>query len=373
MKYILAIVFASSTLMACENHQEPQKPKSETIIKGKIAGIDANQYVLFYKLSQEGQKNMDTIRCDAQGNFEFYPKIDETYFYRMQLSQNNFTNIILSPKDSLYFDGNAQSLEQLSTLKGSAETQYLKDLSASLMPFYIKADSLQRLAQQYQQAGNANGYNSILAAYPEVEKLKKEIAVDFVQKHPKAFASLAATENLDLESNYELFQNLAEGLKENYPNSSFAQNFIKTVEASKKLAVGQLAPEIELNDPNGNPIKLSSLQGKVVLIDFWASWCRPCRMENPNVVKIYNKYAQKGFEIYGVSLDKTREAWLEAIKADGLTWKHVSDLGFWNSSVVPIYNVQSIPKTYLIDKDGRILAKDLRGEALENKIAEILK
>lgn len=139
------------------------------------------------------------------------------------------------------------------------------------------------------------------------------------------------------------------------------------------IPVGSEAPDFTQNSPEGKPISLSSLRGKVVLIDFWASWCRPCRMENPNVLRVYNKYHNKGFEILGVSLDKTKEAWTGAIKQDGLPWKHVSDLQFWNNAVAQQYGVSAIPYTVLVDREGKVLAKNLRGPALEEKLAEVLK
>lgn len=134
---------------------------------------------------------------------------------------------------------------------------------------------------------------------------------------------------------------------------------------------GAEAPDFRLPDPNGKMVALSDLRGKVVLVDFWASWCGPCRMENPNVVKMYAKYKDKGFEILGVSLDKEKGAWLQAIQQDGLTWKHVSDLKYWQSEAARLYNVTGIPMTFLIGKDGKILAKNLRGPALENKLKEL--
>jgi peroxiredoxin len=148
---------------------------------------------------------------------------------------------------------------------------------------------------------------------------------------------------------------------------SFAQQAPTTVPT-----VGQKAPELAFQNPQGKIVKLSDLKGKVVLIDFWASWCRPCRMENPNVVKIYNQYHSEGFEIYSVSLDRDKASWENAIKADGLIWPyHVSDLQYWNSEAARIYGVRSIPSTVLIDKDGKIIAKDLRGPALEQALQKI--
>jgi peroxiredoxin len=143
--------------------------------------------------------------------------------------------------------------------------------------------------------------------------------------------------------------------------------------ANQMTGIGALAPEISLPNPEGDTIKLSSTRGKYILLDFWAAWCAPCRGENPNIVEAYNKYRDKGFDIYQVSLDQTREAWLNGIKEDKLEqWTHVSDLGYWNSVVVPLYGIQSIPASFLLDKEGRIIATNLRGEALGAKLSELL-
>jgi thiol-disulfide isomerase/thioredoxin len=152
----------------------------------------------------------------------------------------------------------------------------------------------------------------------------------------------------------------------------------KQMEEEKKLAAataeGGLAPDLEFTDPNGKLIKLSSLRGKVVLLDFWASWCGPCRRENPSVVAAYNKFKDKGFDIYSVSLDQDKAKWISAIAQDGLVWKsHVSDLKGWQSQAAAKYGVQGIPAQFLLDKDGKIIAKNLRGEELSRRLAEVLK
>lgn len=155
--------------------------------------------------------------------------------------------------------------------------------------------------------------------------------------------------------------------------SQMIENFRMAVNRASSFMTGAVAPDFAQNDPDGKPIKLSELRGKVVLVDFWASWCGPCRRENPNVVKMYNKYKDQGFEILGVSLDKRKDAWLKAIEKDKLTWPHVSDLRGWQNQVAQLYSVTSVPATVLLDREGRIVARNLRGPALEAKVGEVLK
>ena len=193
----------------------------------------------------------------------------------------------------------------------------------------------------------------------------------FVDKHVTSIATLAAIEKMDPKADAEYFVKLDKELTELYPNSDYLTNLhLKAVQMAK-LVIGAQAPQIVMADPNGEVISLSSFRGKTVLVDFWASWCRPCRAENPQVVKLYEKYKDQGFEIYGVSLDREKHLWIQAIKQDGLEWIHVSDLQFWNSSAAKLYNVNSIPQTYLLDEDGKIIAKDFRAAELEKKLKEI--
>ena len=138
------------------------------------------------------------------------------------------------------------------------------------------------------------------------------------------------------------------------------------------LKIGQQAPDISLPDLNGQIKTLSSLRGKVILVDFWASWCGPCRYENPNVVRLYQKYKEADFDILSVSLDDNKKAWMNAIEADGMEWNHVSDLMKWESTVIPVYQIDGIPMTYLLDKNGIIIAKNLRGAELATKLAEVV-
>jgi peroxiredoxin len=170
----------------------------------------------------------------------------------------------------------------------------------------------------------------------------------------------------ELESKFNALQPAAQ-------KGYFSELIVKSLNDAKVGQIGSMATEFTQNDQNGKPVKLSSFRGKYVLIDFWASWCRPCRQENPNVVAAYNKYKAKNFTVLGVSLDQDKNNWIQAIAADKLTWTHVSDLKYWSNEVAQLYHIQSIPANLLIDPTGRIIGKDLRGEELLQKLANILK
>jgi peroxiredoxin len=164
-------------------------------------------------------------------------------------------------------------------------------------------------------------------------------------------------------------ETMVERFAQTYPTPM--KRIVEQVKSLRAFSIGAVAPTFSGESPEGDQIALEDLRGKVVLIDFWASWCGPCRRENPNVVRLYNQYREKGFEILGVSLDRTKDRWVKAIADDELTWLHISDLKGWQSKYAKQYGVSSIPQTVLLDKDGRILARNLRGKALEDKLAEI--
>jgi peroxiredoxin len=211
------------------------------------------------------------------------------------------------------------------------------------------------------------------APYNYIINQTNTLMVDKISKNTNMYSSIMAIQALDPDKYSDLYKSLDAGLSKKFPNDKNVIMFHDVVERMLSTNVGQFAPEISLPSPEGKEIALSSLKGKLVLIDFWASWCGPCRKEMPNVVKIYSKFKNKGFEIYGVSLDQDKEKWMEAITKDGINWPQVSDLKYWDNVAARIYNVQGIPYTVLIDKDGKIIAKNLRGQELEKKIAEVLK
>ncbi|HXR83421.1 MAG TPA: TlpA disulfide reductase family protein [Hanamia sp.] len=202
----------------------------------------------------------------------------------------------------------------------------------------------------------------------------EKISESFVRKHPSSFvAPIAIIRIMQSSENEALAEKLFQLLSKDVKSSQLSQYLNQQLAIAKINPIGSQITDFSQTDTSGHPVKISSFKGKYVLIDFWASWCRPCRAENPNVVAAFNKYHDKNFTVLGVSLDQAKPAWLNAIHMDGLTWTHVSDLKGWGNEVASLFHVVSIPQNLLIDPKGKIIAKNLRGEALDNKLEEILK
>jgi len=222
------------------------------------------------------------------------------------------------------------------------------------------------------EAHDTVGVKTVEAAYDSVQKAQSTFMKEYILKNGKSVVAAYLAISNAYAYSLEDLKAINKAMDPSVANSAYVKKLAEREIILGKVEPGQPAPEFTLNDTTGNPISLSSLKGKVVLVDFWASWCGPCRAENPNVVAAYKRFSSKGFTVFGVSLDTDKDKWLQAIAKDGLTWPHVSDLIGWDNAAAKQYGVMSIPASYLLDKEGKIIASNLRGEELVKKLEELL-
>ncbi len=348
-------------------------------LKGKLGNAHGDTLYL-EQMATDGLKSLDTAVLNENGEFTMNPSIKEIGFYRLKASDKNFATFIFDADQKVTVTGDVADLGNSYNVEGSPDSKLFWEVNQASAKNYKKRDSLQKTFQAFVTITKMDSLridsmsNALEKPYTELVNAHNEYLKNFIANNPTSFASLAAIQQLQPEEFMDSYIKLDDGLFSKYPNSQYIKAFHDGVSATKKLAIGTMAPEITMNTPDEQPLSLSSLKGKIVLIDFWASWCGPCRAENPNVVKAYTKYKSKGFDVFSVSLDKDMDKWKMAIEADKLSWKnHVCDFKYWQSPVIALYNFNSIPSNVLIDKDGKILAKNLRGEDLEKKLEQLFK
>jgi peroxiredoxin len=269
--------------------------------------------------------------------------------------------------------GNIDSLSKAKVTGSKTQDEYQTSLDA-INVFRVKFESISKEMESAMQNKDTVRMNQIKKEIDALMSEVNSIQKDFVRNNPHSYACPVILQGLLNSQELSEFESLVNGLDPDVARTPEVIFLKKRISERKVVEIGRKAPDFTLNDVNGVPVTLSSKVGaKLLLIDFWAAWCAPCRKENPNVVKVYNEFKNKGFDIMGVSLDRKKEDWVQAIAKDNLTWTQVSDLLFWNSAAAKLYLVTSIPANFLLDKNGIIVAKNIRGEALAAKVKELLK
>jgi len=372
INYIYIVLMLTTLLGSCNKiGSKNNTGKGNYSIKGKLQNSTAGS-VYLSELEEQQFVYRDTATVNEDGTFEFSGKMPEPNLYRVSLSDQNMLLLVIDTP-SIEVTADAQDLRKTYEVKGSKETQLLKNLMGQMDKMQQKAAKLEKRFVSAQQAGQQDSMQYLQEQYMAMPAQSAKEIKGLIRSNSSSFVSTYATLSLlNPDEDFEFMDSMAVVFEKNVPESKYVGLLSNKLEALRNLAVGQPAPDISLPTPEGQTVTLSSLKGKYVLVDFWASWCGPCRQENPNVVRMYQKYKDKGFEIYGVSLDESKEKWVTAIAKDKLTWPHVSDLKGWNSSAALKYNIQAIPQTLLLDKEGKIIAKNLRGKPLEDKIASLL-
>lgn len=385
MKKQLILITLSLVAFSCSS---PKKEMNK--LSGKIENYDSNNGVkefYLYEANETGFAPYDTAFIQENGEFTFDVPANKTGLYGLGISTQNALTIYL---DSLT-KNQTVTIKDIARLSSNYSVKG-NEVSESIANFTVEVNAMRALGSRLNSESQKLDFNDTVALqalyeeFQEKSELFLEKRNDFIAKNMESPALIIVLDQIDPEQEFDLLKEvIVDGLGKSIPTSFHYKGllgYLQQVEADKLkkaqmenfLKPGSLAPDLSYSGVNGETVTLSSLKGKIVLLDFWASWCRPCRVENPNVVKLYNKYKAKGFEVFSFSLDQEKEKWLQAIKQDGLIWKsHASDLKGWQSATIPVYGYNSIPFTVLIDREGNIIAKNLRGAELEAKLAELMK
>jgi len=390
MKQAFFLFLVMAALASCKN--------KSSVKKFEVKGTIINNTAKMIYLEEIPMATMQAVVIDSavlgkDGKYALKTVASEARVYNLRLDQSMYpVAAVINDASSITLDAtfskeNNQFVEKYE-VKGSAGSQQLKDFmvgfNTKLQSIFFnarQADSLNRI-QAHDSVFRKLELNTAIIAGElrnlTSEALKKSSNPALSMLILGYYQSTANNQGLGLQpfANDEVAK-LVNDLAGKYPAHQGLASIKSMLEAQTnkmKGLVGQTAPEISLPDLNGKEIKLSSFRGKYVLVDFWASWCKPCREENPTVVKAYNKYKDKNFTILGVSLDRPgqKDEWMKAVMKDNLAWTQVSDLMFWNSPVVQLYGIEGIPYNVLVDPDGKIIAESLRGPALEAKLGELL-
>jgi peroxiredoxin len=368
MKKLIYILLACLTLAACKN-------KSEFVIKGKFDNPGTDNKVYLFNLDRQNTVPLDSTVMSDKGEFKFVHSTPAVDFFRIS-SGNKEYMIIAQNGDQIELKADLLNEGMTYSVSGGIEADKLEKLNTTKNQYIGRISALQKEFDEQTEAQPENRTTIMEKLRPryaqEIDGLNKAV-LQFAQENSTSLAGFYAINLLNPAEYEKELVEYGDKIKDNFKENVSVKEFVTKMAKLKAIQVGQPAPDFTINSINNTPIKLSDYKGKYVLIDFWASWCQPCRHENPNLVKAYQTYNSKNFNILGISLDKDPAAWKNAIDTDGLSWTHASELKDFEGESVRLYQIEAIPSSFLIDPKGNIIAKNLRGEELDSFLAKTLK
>lgn len=363
MKIKLQLLFASLLfLVACNRG-------TESSITGQLKNA-ANRTITLEKVTEDGEVVLDSAVTDSKGNFTLKNPVSETDYYLLRTGPEAVIFLILSGGEKIEVTGDVRSIDTTYRVKGSEESMLIQQLRYTERRL---TDSLNGVfaSMRYEDPTRRDSLGHVLETY--YSTAMANFARTTVTAHPSSLACLSATKFLEQGNDLSLLRLLADSLTLKFSGNRYVEDYVTLVTDLEKLPPGSMAPPIVLQSLEGKTISLADYQGKIVLVDFWASWCQPCRRANPDLVRLYKKYQSDHVEFIGVSLDDNMDAWKRAVKNDGLTWPQVSELKKWDSRCVNDYKISAIPYSILLDEQGKVVAKGLSAEDLDLKIQELLR
>ncbi|MCD6013009.1 MAG: alkyl hydroperoxide reductase/Thiol specific antioxidant/Mal allergen [Flavipsychrobacter sp.] len=374
-RQLLFLLIGISFFAACSSDSHRFK------VIGNIAGMPGQTVILEQLNANDVINIIDSQTSNEDGHFELSGVAPEPGLYRLHFGQNKF--ILLSVDNgNIKIDADWNTLEQYK-VSGSAPSEDLKKFIVSIREHLRDFNTMSIVLDSLRMKGNDSLLTVAQNDFADMRQQFTQFVEHYADTNPYEPNAIFAARMLNPATEKHYLEAFHQSLNRRFPNAKMTKEyseFYAKVKAKQNQperradnGTEKNAPEVSLPDKDGNIVSLSSFRGKYVLLDFWASWCGPCRGENPNVVAAYEKYKGKNFTILSVSLDSKKDAWLEAVQEDGLTWTQVSDLNGWDSPAAATYGVHSIPTNFLIDTSGKIIAHNLRGPQLEEKLGEILK